>query len=282
MMYSFMKCEGALMVTTARTQPRRGRRGKWVVVRDDLLRRFADAEPGTQVPTESELCDEYDVSRATIRHAVQQLVNDGVLIRQQGRGTYRAGPTGAPGPRQELLNLTGFHAQMTAEGRRVESRVLANGIFRAPLHVARELGLPEHAPMVRLDRLRSVDGTIDHLNRTWMDTARVPGMEQVDFSTTSLYTYLRLEHHIRLVQDHVTAGLYIPTGDEADLLQIPADRTILKTSSTAYDTDGRPLAHAHTLFASTDASVRFITHAGDRTPNQPAPQMKESHAPLAD
>ena len=66
---------------------------KYVVVRDHLLALVAQGlAPGTPVPSERELCESFGVSRMTVRQAIDTLVVDGVLERQQGRGTFVAPP----------------------------------------------------------------------------------------------------------------------------------------------------------------------------------------------
>jgi GntR family transcriptional regulator len=77
--------------------------------------------PGTQVPSERELCEQYDISRITVRQALTALVMEGRLIRAQGRGTF----VGSPRIEQQLTQLTGFTQDMQARGKRPSTEKLA-------------------------------------------------------------------------------------------------------------------------------------------------------------
>ena len=65
---------------------------KYVAVREHLLSRIVQMEAGTRLPPEPVLCEEYGVSRITLRHAVDGLIADGHLVREQGRGTFVTEP----------------------------------------------------------------------------------------------------------------------------------------------------------------------------------------------
>lgn len=63
---------------------------KYIAVRDNLRARIDSMEANEQLPPEIELCKQYNVSRITLRHAVDNLITEGLLVREQGRGTFRA------------------------------------------------------------------------------------------------------------------------------------------------------------------------------------------------
>lgn len=124
----------------------------------DHLRRAIAADEytiGAQLPAEEELCQHYGVSRITIRAALAQLVQDRLLVRQRGKGTFVASPP----IEHHLLRLTDFVEDMTAAGMQATSRVLLLREEPATSEVAVQLGLAPGTPVVRLDRQRSADGS---------------------------------------------------------------------------------------------------------------------------
>ena len=106
--------------------------------------------PGTQVPSERELCEQYHISRITVRQALAALVMEGRLVRTQGRGTFVASPR----IEQQLTQLTGFTQDMQARGKRPSAQVLEAGSISALPNVACALKIKVGENVIRLKRLR--------------------------------------------------------------------------------------------------------------------------------
>ena len=81
--------------------------------------RSGEWPPGTPIPSERELCEQYGISRMTARQSLTELVTEGLLYREQGKGTY----VGRPKIAQQLLRLTGFTEDMRAREQRPGARV---------------------------------------------------------------------------------------------------------------------------------------------------------------
>lgn len=121
-----------------------------------LRQRLLDGtyEPGQQLPTEDELAAEYDVSRATIRQAVGQLVDEGLVSRKQGRGTFALDR----GPSKLGQRFRGSLADLLAETRRAKVRDVAIEREAAmPQRIAEQLGLGEPVGTI-IRRTRLMDG----------------------------------------------------------------------------------------------------------------------------
>ncbi|MCP3425370.1 GntR family transcriptional regulator [Rothia sp. AR01] len=229
---------------------------KYERVREALRQEFSTAPAGTLVPSEAELCEIHRVSRITVRRAVEDLIGEQVLARHHGRGTFVAGGEPLPGL-AESIDLTGFHRQKTAEGHRVSSRVLVLGVVAAPFDIAAALGLPDRARVVRLDRLRSVDGSVDHLTREWFDAARYADLLEQDFSEQSLYAYLSTRHGLVPARNEVAVSVKRAIGDDARLLGLADGSPRLATQTTTYDDRGRPQIHGRNIYAEEAALTRF-------------------------
>ena len=64
---------------------------KYITVRENLRQRIISMDPGEKLPAEPELCKQYNVSRITLRHAIDDLIQDDLIVREQGKGTFRTG-----------------------------------------------------------------------------------------------------------------------------------------------------------------------------------------------
>jgi GntR family transcriptional regulator len=168
------------------TQPARlvggGPRPKHAQLRDALAELAAnELGPDAAIPSERELMTTYDVSRATVRKAIDGLVADGLLTRVHGRGTFVARPR-----LESQLHLASFSQDMRRRGLTPSTLLLAVELDRPPAEAAAALGLDEDDKAWRLDRVRLADGQPIALENGWYPQALLPGLDRHDLGG-SLY-----------------------------------------------------------------------------------------------
>lgn len=120
------------------------------------IRRMIEDEglsEGQMIPSERQLCERYRVSRMTANQAIRELVNEGVLYREQGRGTFVA----AAKIGHETARLTSFTQDMRARGMEVSSTLLELEVENAFASVARALRIDPEEGIIRLSRIRNAD-----------------------------------------------------------------------------------------------------------------------------
>jgi GntR family transcriptional regulator len=238
---------------------------KYLAVREHLRRRVAALPEQTLLPPEPVLCEEYGVSRITLRRAVDGLVADGHLVREQGRGTHVTRPAVRHEYRESFVHrIAGFSAVMSEQGAQVGTQVLTQRIVPAPPAVAVELGLDGADDVVELERLRSVDGEPNHVAHSFLPATLYPRAAEEDFGRGSLYDFLRREYgadlaHARIVVDVGTAG-----HGEADLLRVSAGSPLLVVRTTVRDSDGHPLVHSYSRLRPDVSQVEFEVSVGGR------------------
>jgi GntR family transcriptional regulator len=177
----------------------------------------------TLLPPEPVLCAEYGVSRITLRRAVDGLVADGHLVREQGRGTFVTRPAIRHEYRESFVHrIAGFTSVMTEQGAQVGTTVLTQRIVPAPSSVAGELALEVADDVVELVRLRSVDGAPNHVAHSFLPAALYPKAAEADLSTGSLYEYLRREYAADLAHARIVVDVGMAAPDEAELLDVVA------------------------------------------------------------
>src|SRR5258708_2966688 len=113
-----------------------------------------DLRVGDQLPTEDRLIGRFEVSRITVRRAIQNLVTRGLVEIRRGKGTFVA----APKITQELKELSGFVEDMHALGRKPTARVISKEIVAADATVATQLALTKAERAFRIRRVRLPDG----------------------------------------------------------------------------------------------------------------------------
>ena len=110
------------------------------------------------MPTESGLCTRCNVSRIRVRHAREYLIRGGLIVRSQGKGTFRLKSSSSS---REVINghIEGFWRQQRDLGRTVKARVLGNRIVENADFASR-LGIDAQADLIELERLRHVGGNL--------------------------------------------------------------------------------------------------------------------------
>lgn len=204
-----------------------------VEVRARLLDLVERLPVGSALPGERTLAQQWSVARMTLRRAVDELVLDGLLDRRHGSGTYVAQPKVS-----RPLSLLSFSADLRRRGLETSARVVELRHVRATVKAARQLRIPVGEDVVRLTRLRLVDGIPMCVEALSIPGQLVPGLTR-DELTGSWYELLHRRYGIEVLTGSLTIEPVLPTGTDADLLEIPHDQPCLMSTVVTYDRRGR-------------------------------------------
>lgn len=160
----------------------------WSRTADSIAAAVADGRHpvGSRLPAERELCEQLDVSRVTLRRALQHLVEARVLTSQQGRGWFVAGAERDDWP----SSLESFSETADRLGLAASSTVVAAERERCSLDDAEALGIAPGTPMYRIKRIRRLDDVPTAVDSALVPEAAAPGLLDVDFGRESLYAAL--------------------------------------------------------------------------------------------
>lgn len=147
---------------------------------------------GDQIPTEQQLCDQYRISRTTVKAALNQLVTEGLLYRIQGKGTYVSSSRAMPRPHQ-LISLSD---EILARHQVPSNHLLEAAVQPASAPVARALDLEPGMPVVRLKRLRLADGDPVAIQTAHLPRALCPDLLEVFSEERSLYRLIAARYNI--------------------------------------------------------------------------------------
>ncbi|MBZ0297639.1 MAG: GntR family transcriptional regulator [Anaerolineae bacterium] len=197
--------------------------------------------PGEQIPSERELSEEYQISRATVRQALNGLIEDGCVERRQGLGTYVIEPKIV----QYLTRLTGYTEDMRQRGLRPNSQVLRLELADAPRSIAKQLEIEPETPVVLLERLRLAEGIPMAIETCYLNFEGVEHLLKLDFAgSVSLYKVLgqRFDVIPMRTEQRMEAAPCSPR--EQELLQIGAGSPVLKNVRVTYDQHNRVFEYA--------------------------------------
>jgi GntR family transcriptional regulator len=193
-------------------------------------------QPGDRLPPERELAVQAGISRMTARQALTWLAERGAIEVRHGIGTFVAPPKLTSDP----LHLLGFTEQMMATGGDVTSTVLAQEVLPAPGPVAAALDMGPGTDVVRIMRLRSLNGSPVLLEISYFPHARFAGIEHHDLTHTSLYTLLQTHFGVHLTHAQQTVEAVGSNEFESGLFGIDRGRPMLLLEGVALTSDGTP------------------------------------------
>ncbi|MDQ0643873.1 GntR family transcriptional regulator [Microbacterium murale] len=216
---------------------------KYRAVRAKLLDRISSLPVGERIPSEAELCDEFEVSRITLRHAVDGLVQDGRLAREHGRGTFVTEPTASERhPERFTDTVLGLHRQQTSEGHLVSTRVLRQELVPAEALVAEKLGIEVGDSVIKLVRLRYVDRQLHQHVVTYLPYERYPDVITADLSEASLFDFLEARYGVFLVRNDLIVRVEEASAEVALNLEVAPGLRLLTIDSTVADEGDVPVA----------------------------------------
>jgi DNA-binding GntR family transcriptional regulator len=172
----------------------------------------------SQIPTEEELCRLFDVSKATVRIAVADLVREGYLRRQQGKGTFvckRVIPEG-------LSMLTSFKEIMLEAGVIFETHVLAQTVMMLTDDLNLKLDVPDDRHIIYLKRVRLVGGEPVLLQETYLPHAVCPALLAEELEQQSILELLEERCGVRVTRVRDYIEVIALADEEAKLLGLAA------------------------------------------------------------
>ncbi len=185
------------------------------ILREQILSGQFNA--GDRFPTEEQLCQEYGLSRGTVRRALDTLVNEGLLRREQGRGTFVT----PLHQRKTFFTLTSFDEVMRRQHRRPSTRLLKAEVIPASGEVMARLQLAASEPVMHIVRLRLADGQPVVYEVRYLAQRLCPGLLEEDLETQSIHWLLIHKYQLPLVRTTHTVEARVLSPSEADLLSAP-------------------------------------------------------------
>ena len=200
--------------------------------------------PGDLIPSERELSEQYNISRMTVRQALNELTNEGIVRREQGRGTFVTEPK----LEQRLTKLTGFTEDMRKRGLRTEARVLRLESVQAPVRAAKALQVKSGTPVVLLERLRLANGTPLALETCYLHFSGCDSLLQENLEHQSLYEVLTRKYGLvpSRAYQQIEAGICEPR--VMQLLDLHQGSAVLLIRRTTLGQNGQSFEHVVSVY----------------------------------
>jgi len=219
----------------------------WKQICQDLKREILDGTllQGQRIPTESALAQRFGVNRHTMRRALAALQAEGLLRIEQGRGTF---------VREHVLDYTvsrrtRFRENLSHQRLTPGGELVASGIARADASAAGFLLLPEGRELAWLEILRQADGRPVSVASHFFPLPRFRGIDDIFRRTGSITAALAELGVPDYVRQTTQITSRMPTGREAELLQLPRSKPLTVLTSVNVDLRGVPIDFGVTRYA---------------------------------
>jgi GntR family transcriptional regulator len=209
-----------------------------------LRERIAALRPGDRLPSDSDLCTEFGVSRMTARNAMARLAEEGLVVRDPGRGSFVAEP---PSHRR-ADSLMSFSREMRRQGRVPSSRMITCSVRDVTTHEAIDLRLAPGDPVVSMVRIRLADGQPIALEHAVLHGRTAGAVLAADLSTASLHATLMAAGFIP-TKGQATIWAEAASVSDAELLDVRAGEPLLVERRVILDDRARPLERTESRYA---------------------------------
>ena len=189
-------------------------------------------KPGDKIMTEAEMAKEYGVSLITVRKAVGSLMEKGLVVRKQGKGTFVTKPKYS----RNMKKLQSF----TEMGVKPGAQVLENRLIMADKKVADRLGIEPGSNVVYISRLRLADGEPVQVEKSYFPLKYAFLLEE-DLNNGSMFECLKEKAGAKVASSEKMIELCRATAEEAALMDVKKGDYLLFVKSTAYDENGEPM-----------------------------------------
>ena len=210
----------------------------YLQVKEDILKRLENAEwqEGEQIPTESEFIEQYQTSRATIRHALGEIESDGLIERHPGIGTIVSKERIKP----ELLKITSFSKDMSQRGLSAKSITVDMDFQIPPKRVREGLQLLRNEKVWRVRRLRLANDEPMGLQDLYIPPdLKVSARDMQNMQ--SYYKLLSEQYQMKPAYGNESITATIANETEAELLRIPIGEPLIFIWRTTFSVENQPM-----------------------------------------
>lgn len=199
---------------------------------DDLVKKIEDEtySEHDKLPSERELCDIYELSRITVRQALQELEREGYIYKLHGKGTFVAPKSYT----QDLIKLYSFTEEMKKLGKTPTTKVLLFNDMEIDEHLASKMDLEPNDEVFKIVRLRLADDEPLMYETTYLPKRIFQDLSATDLVQRPMYDIFNEDYHINVTRAKEQFSATLVRSEEAKHLNIPIDQPAMLIKRYAY------------------------------------------------
>ncbi len=238
----------------------------YIQIREKILGKIKnkEIENGEKLDTEEELAREFGVSRMTVRQALADLVNEGLLLRKRGIGTFVVSPRMT----RHYSQLKSLFEEAVEQGLHPSSRMISIEVIPSSVELAEKLKIDPGSDITRVKRLRLLDGKPVAIHVAHVPLSVYPRLSEVNLEVESLY-HLYEKNNMPVVYARQRIQARMADDEQADLLWLERNAPILYLESTTYTRGDTPIEWTQGYYASgAPFAIEITLYRGKKPGNE--------------
>lgn len=218
------------------------------LIKDDIIKKVY--KPGEKMPTEAELGERYGVSRITVRRAIKELVNEGLLVSRQGKGTF----VEYSKIHSKILSLDGFTDLATSEGLNPERIVLSKTIIDPSNKVLKSLDLPAGSKVLELKRMIMFEGSPFSIDIAYFPIDLFPDIIYKISDNVSTFKVMREEYGVVMKKAYKEFSVTVANVEQSEILNCSPGEALFLVEKIICNQQDKPIHFSHFLVLSSRAT----------------------------
>lgn len=195
---------------------------------------------GEKIPTEKELCTQFNVSRVTARQAISGMVNSGILLKMKAKGTFVKSSNFF----FEISSLKSFSEDMKNRGFKVSNKLVYQKLIQADTKMASNLQINANDKVWTFKRLRYVNDEAQAIEISRIPLIRCPDIIQENLEKESLFNILENKYHFAISYSEQSLKPTIASQEQSKLMHIETGAPLLEMTGTTFLTNNLPIEYA--------------------------------------
>lgn len=216
--------------------------------------KIGEFKQGDMIPSENELKEIYNVSRMTVRHALNNLVNEGYLYRHKGKGTF----VSSPKIEKKIQGVLSFTEEMRRMNKKVRNELLSFDVIPADLEISAKLLLNPEEEVYRIRRLRYADDFPVLFEELYCPKNIFKTLNE-EIMQDSFYKYVEDDLGLKITSSIQNIEAKVATKEIAENLRVTINSPVLYITLNSFLDNGRPFEYVKSYYRADQ--YRFVQHA---------------------
>lgn len=200
-----------------------------------------ELKPGDFLPAEEELCQKLDLSRGTVRQAINSLVEKGYVTRQRGKGTVIKSPT----LNHDLIGDYSFGRGIQRLGLELSSKLIEVVVVNGKKGITNRLDLPNKAKVIKIARIRLANNEPWIIEESYLPANNFPGFENYDFEKNLISDVLLMKYHTSFSRIDAFVEPTIIDESHSMLLETKMGTPAMVMDRVLFDEKNIPTVYSH-------------------------------------